>query len=230
MDVVNAAPPADRTRNTQAFQWRFSRVHVSDATVRADRLLVPEEESMGIHRRLTTVFLAGLVAAVASLAVSGTAQSAPPAGGTAGHVDNAIILIVNWYSGKCVRPENGTQNALIRQYSCLQFPAYRWELRPTPSGYYQLVNQAGSKNMCLDLQANSEDEVMWGTRTQQFYCNDAWTSELWWIRYVQYPYFQLRTYVKDLCLDVRNRSGSDGALLQLWGCNDGEQAQLFRLA
>jgi Ricin-type beta-trefoil lectin domain len=90
-----------------------------------------------------------------------------------------------------------------------------------------LVNQASQ--MCLDLQVNSEAEVVPGTLVQQFYCWTGYTSEQWnRSSGSRHYHFQVWTRIKGLCLDVRNRSSANGALLQVYSCKYYEDAQEFR--
>jgi hypothetical protein len=179
-----------------------------------------------VRARFAAGLVAGLMAAVTGLAPGGAARAAPPAPDGATTNANPILTITNLHSNRCIGPENGTPNALIRQRGCNRSSTQLWEFVPTGSEYL-LVNRG--TGYCLDLQANSEDEVVWGTLAQQFWCNGAYDSEYWYLVLVSYPYYQLVNRVKNLCLDVRGRSSSDGALLQVWGCKSGEPAQLFRL-
>jgi hypothetical protein len=188
----------------------------------------PHAGGMRIYQRTAAALLVGVLAALASLAVSGAARSAPSAGKTAPLLVNSGLQIKNKNSGKCVEPENRTPNALIRQHTCVRGPVQYWQLDYVSGGYYRIRNNHNA-NQCLDLQVNSQEEVVWGTLTQQFYCNPAYTSELWFVQPVNGGYVQLVTYIYGLCLDVQSRSSSDGALLQVWGCKSTESAQLFQL-
>jgi hypothetical protein len=183
------------------------------------------------NRRLTRLVLAGLMAVVAALAglATGSPASAKPAaaGGSTAAFPFAVT-IRNFSSNKCLQPATINPNAVIVQRSCdsrnfLQ----RWTTSDLGDGYHFLVNQGST--LCLDLQANSEDEVGNGTLTQQFLCSAQYNSEHWnFVPGSRVNHYQVFTLDKGLCLDVRDRSSADGAVIQVWDCKFLETAQEFR--
>ncbi|MEV4415130.1 RICIN domain-containing protein [Catellatospora sp. NPDC049609] len=184
---------------------------------------------MNMRRRLTTLVLATAVAAITGLATAGSASAAPTAQDAQTLGVGVFQQIRNEYSNKCVIPKGNSlnPNAPIVQRTCDNSKSqHRWALFPTENGYYWIVNQGSG--LCLDLAANSEDEVTYGTRAQQFYCNRAYTSEEWYpISYFGTGIWLFQNKVKNLCIDVLGRSSSNDAPLQVIECKLYETAQQF---
>lgn len=178
-------------------------------------------------RRLVMLVL-GMALSVGSLAFSTTAHAAPRGGpdGKAAAL-NAFSFIRNQNSGKCLQPKSGNPNALVVQRTCGPWGGMGWALQYVGNGYYWLVNDYSG--LCMDLQANSEAEVVRGTPVQQFWCNIEYTSEQWQlVPSTTAGYYLLRNRVKGLCADVRNRSTANDAQLQVIECKYNEAAQRFQ--
>jgi alpha-L-fucosidase len=178
-------------------------------------------------RRLVPLVLA-MALTLGSLAVSTTAHAAPPAGadGKAAAL-SAFSFIRNQNSGKCLQPRSSYPNALVVQRTCGPWGGMGWALQNVGGGYYWLVNDYSG--LCMDLQANSEEEVVRGTPVQQFWCNIEYTSEQWQlVPSTTAGYYHLRNRVKGLCADVRNRSTANDAQLQVVECKYYESAQRFQ--
>lgn len=187
---------------------------------------------MSTGRRLATL-LVGLTLSLGGLALGPAAQAAPGPGheispAAAGN----FYQVVNKHSNKCVTPRGNSTglNALVVQRSCENRVSHRWAPEYVGNGYYWLVNQGSG--LCLDLQANSEEEVQIGTLVQQFACRVEYTSEQWELVPGPAPsgHYQLRNRVKGLCADVKFRSTANDAQLQVIECKYNEPAQLFRFA
>jgi hypothetical protein len=180
-------------------------------------------------RRLATFAVAGTVMLGGALAVGAGAQAAPS-------VQTALApvrwsdygqIITNYHSGKCLQPQSSSANAFVEQRTCNGSALQRWKVTESGTGYAWLVNQGSG--LCMDLYANSEAEVVNGTTVQVFYCSTEYTTEQWArSRGSRLYHYQVFNRVKGLCLDVRNRSTSDGALLQVWSCSYYENAQQFK--
>ena len=169
-------------------------------------------------RRTTWAVALGVVAALASTFVVSTDAYA---------VFGEPQVIKNYASGKCLQPESNSANALVVQRSCTFGASQQWRAMVVNGHYFWLRNQA--TGLCMDLQANSEEEVGNGTLVQVFFCSGAFTSEQWNRMGGSRPgYFQVLNLVKGLCLDVQNRSSSDNARLQVWTCKAFEDAQKFQ--
>jgi hypothetical protein len=185
---------------------------------------------METRRRLATLVLSTMLAAVVGLAFGGAASAAPASRpGPEPLAAGIFAQIVNEYSNKCVIPKGNSTNgnAPIVQRTCEERVNHRWALYPTGNGYYWIVNQGSG--LCLDLVANSEDEVVIGTRVQQFWCSTAYTSEQWQlISYFGTGIYLFQTRIKGLCLDVLGRSTGNDVLLQVIECKLYEPAQHFR--
>jgi hypothetical protein len=193
---------------------------------------IRKPRSQGTSRgpvRLAMVVLAGVAMAVSALTFATGAQAAAPASG-----QNVVAAsgfpfnIINYNSNKCLQPQTTAPNAIIVQRSCdstnfLQ----RWALTDLGDGYSFFVNQG--TNQCMDLQANNEDEVGNGTLVQQFICSANYTSEHWnFVSGSRANHYQVFDKDKGLCLDVRNRSSAENAVIQIWDCKFIETAQEFR--
>jgi hypothetical protein len=188
-------------------------------------------ERLGRKRRLAALVLSGVMVCAGALVAGSTAQAATAPVGV-----NALPAlwsdygqhIVNYHSGKCLQPQSTAPQARIEQRTCTSPSSLqRWKVIDSGDGHAMLVNQGSG--LCLDLFVNSEAEVALGTPVQQFSCWNGYTSEYWKrSRGSRYEYFQVLTRIKNLCLDVRDRSSSDGAPLQLWTCDFYEVAQEFK--
>ena len=112
--------------------------------------------------------------------------------------------IVNYNSNKCLQPQSYAAQAFIEQRTCDGSSLQRWKLSDPGTGYAVLVNQGSG--LCIDLYANSEDEVGNGILLEQFYCNVAYTGQQWARSWGSRRYhYQVQNRIKGLCLDVRNR-------------------------
>ncbi|HYN93329.1 MAG TPA: RICIN domain-containing protein [Pilimelia sp.] len=186
---------------------------------------------MNVRRRLVMVALTGLVAAVGGVVSATAASAAPPAGPAAGpRAVGGFYQVINKRSNKCVAPRanSALPQARIVQRGCEPRVNHRWALHAIGNGYHWLSNQGSG--YCLDLFANSEEEVVIGTRVQQFPCSLEYTSEQW--RLVPAPapsgHYLLQTRIHGLCLDVLNASTANDAPLQVIECKPYEPAQHFR--
>jgi hypothetical protein len=182
---------------------------------------------MTMQRRLVMLVL-GLALAVASLAFGATAHAAPTGAADGGQATlSAYSFIRNQNSGKCLQPKSSYANAVVVQRTCGPWGGMGWALQDVGGGYYWLVNN--HSGMCLDLQANSEAEVVPGTLVQQFWCKIEYTSEQWQlVPSTVSGYYHLKNRVKGLCADIRHRSTANDAPLQVIECKYYESAQRFQ--
>lgn len=178
-------------------------------------------------RRLMPLVLATILS-IGSLTVSTSAHAAPPGGpDDKAAALSAFTYIRNENSGKCLQPRSSDANALVVQRTCGPWGGMGWALQNIGGGYYWLVNNYSG--MCMDLQANSEAEVVRGTLVQQFWCNIEYTGEQWQlVPSTTAGYYHLRNRIKGLCADIRNRSTANDAQLQVIECKSFESAQRFR--
>jgi hypothetical protein len=178
-----------------------------------------------MHSRRTPVIKALLVA-VALMA--GTLTAVAPAHAAAPPHDG-LFTLQNHRSGLCLSPNGPFANAGIGQVSCWPLDGYQqWKRDQHTDGYSWLRNQG--TGFCMDLFANSPDEVRPRVLVQQFWCNLEWTSEDWDISPSASPgYSLLVTKVNHFCAEIENRSTSEGARLRLNWCNAFEPSQQFRL-
>ncbi|MGY0234382.1 RICIN domain-containing protein [Longispora urticae] len=180
-------------------------------------------------RRLLAVVVALAGAVAGGFATAGPAQAAtapaPVTASSAGQpgLAGAAFEIVNRGTGKCadVAGKSLLNGALVHQWSCARGANQLWIAQPVQSapGYYSLINVNSGK--CMDLRANNDDEVFNGTLVQQFECNaELYTSERWKLSFSPSApgYLTFTTWIKGLCLDLNNGSGSNGARIQVWDC------------
>jgi hypothetical protein len=169
-----------------------------------------------------------LLTAVA--AAAGTVVFAAPA-----HAVGPYYQIVSYNSGKCLQPRSSNYNALIEIRDCNALnSAQQWNKTLYP-GTSEVVFTNAWSGMCLDIQANSPEEVVPNVPTQQFVCApDAYPSERWFesgeVR--TGGYIQIVTFAGNstMCLDIRNNSSSNGALVVLGSCATSDRGQAFKVA
>jgi len=185
---------------------------------------------MARRHKLALLAVTGIAVMLSTLVFGTGAQAAArPDGPGIEYVDGPPYYIINKYSNKCLQPQHFDANALINQRTCGPWGTMPWNLQYVGNGYYWIVNDY--TQMCMDLQANSEAEVTYGTLVQQFPCSTIYPTEQWRL-VVNVPtgYYQLVNRVKGLCADIQFRSPNNGALLQVIECKTNEPAQLFRFA
>jgi hypothetical protein len=181
------------------------------------------------RRRVGLALLCALVTAGGLVAGPGAqaSQRAPRTAPVSSAWSSGPQIIVNFASNKCLQPKSYLEQALIEQRTCSSSQLQRWVSEDLGNGFVRLVNQGS--HFCIDLLANTEAEVGNGTKLEQFDCNIAYTGQQW----ARSPgsrsaHFQVFNRIKGLCMDVTNRSTSNGAVIQVWSCNFYETAQEFR--
>ncbi|HEV8222581.1 MAG TPA: RICIN domain-containing protein [Streptosporangiaceae bacterium] len=180
--------------------------------------------------------LAGLL-----MAAGGVLTAAPPAG--AALVPIRVTAIRGLGSGKCAAPVPGpdgviTYNGLpIQQFTCdNQNRTQTWLLyyaghtTVTNLDVYHVINQATGQ--CLDDRDGRTSD--WSP-VQQWTCNDTSSTMLWALGDYQngaQQLINLRAVQNggSTCLDVAHGSVLDGAVLQLYHCMAGDEAQHFYLS
>jgi hypothetical protein len=180
-----------------------------------------------MHIRRSLAVVLGLAAvAVTTLVTATPATAARTADSAAMESLGASQYIVNRHSNKCLQPVGDFANALIVQRTCNTGLRQQWRAVDRGNGFAWYVNV--SSGLCLDLVSNSEDEVGNGTLVQQFFCSAEYTSELWRREASSDPlHLLLASWIRG-CVDVRNRSTLDTAVIQVYACKFAEPAQQFR--
>jgi hypothetical protein len=143
----------------------------------------------------------------------------PRAGGR--HV--TLAATIEW-SYQLLSGTTSTQpNTLIEERGCdPRNELEQWEPLPVAPFHHMLKNKASG--LCLDLQVNSEDEVVVGTLAQQFFCFEGLTSEHWLFPDVREKGFvQLVTKIRGLCGVIPNGE------LELADCLVADSSQAFKL-
>lgn len=177
-------------------------------------------------RRWTVAVLGGIAL---TLAFAGSAQAAQPPGPRAAVPSQGFAFnIVTYSTNKCLQPQSLSPNALVVQQPCDRSNHLQWWYRVDLGDGYSFLKNDGSQ-LCMDLQANSEDEVGNGTLVQQFYCYAGYTSEHWaFSPGSRVNHYQIFNLVHGICADLKDRSSSNGAVIQVWSCKYLETAQEFR--
>jgi ricin-type beta-trefoil lectin protein len=159
---------------------------------------------------------------IAAALAAGTLTAGAPA-----FADDFAFKIINQNSGKCLQPGSLDANAFVVQRTCTNTSMQYWKrINETADGWFQLQSQA-HLGLCMDLRANSPEEVFAGTLVQVFYCS---ISAYWRFEYYQHPYYLINSQVWPLNLDVANASKSDNAVIQVYTINYFHPAQHFRFA
>ncbi|GAB3871020.1 RICIN domain-containing protein [Dactylosporangium cerinum] len=137
--------------------------------------------------------------------------------------------VINTNSGKCLDDAGwGTANGTaLQQWTCGAAAAtnQQWQFRPTSNGYYQVVNRF-APNLVWDVNGGAgatgdgAQVHLWGY--------GGGTNQQWLPAALSGGAFRFTARNSGKCLDVRDVSTADGALLQQWGCTGGP-AQSFRL-
>jgi hypothetical protein len=184
---------------------------------------------MHLKRRLAVVFVSVLAAMAGSLVASTGAQAdAGPQAGIAAW-SSFPQKIITYVGNKCLQPRSLAANALIEQRTCdSTVSKQKWRSEDAGGGFVKLRNVASG--LCLDLVVNSDAEVQPGVLAQQFYCSSVYTSEDFnRSRGSRVDHFQVWTRIRtSICLEVRNGSSSNGALIQINGCSYYTSAQQFK--
>jgi hypothetical protein len=175
-----------------------------------------------MRTRINRLVTLTAVAVLAALGLSAPAQATPW----------PYFHIKNYHSGKCLQPQSYSPNALIEQRDCLgsriEDSIQHWDLDTELGGGYRWIRNRAT-GYCMDLQANSPEEVGNGTLVQQFYCDATSSGEAWSLTPARLDHVQMHPRAAQrLCADVQNRSSANGALLQVWSCTLAEPAQNFK--
>jgi len=181
--------------------------------------------------------VAALATALSLVGGGAAAQATPasvhPAAGTVRPLNlGAAFTIENRGSHKCLDGEQSIKPSPVVQWGCSSTaPTQNWLMEPIQSqpGWSTLRNV--QSNLCLDLRAADNNPVVNGTAIQQYFCfADSISTERW----VATPAFNVPGYltftnqVLNKCLDLNNGSSANGAKVQVWDCDSGNNNQLWR--
>ncbi|MET7423941.1 RICIN domain-containing protein [Dactylosporangium sp. NPDC005555] len=135
--------------------------------------------------------------------------------------------VISTNSGKCLDDAGwGTANGTaLQQWTCGTGTNQQWQFRPTSNGYYQVVNRF-APNLAWDVNGGAGAT---GDGAQvHLWAYGGGTNQQWLPASLGGGNFRFTARNSGKCLDVRDVSTADGALLQQWGCTGGA-AQSFRL-
>ncbi len=147
--------------------------------------------------------------------------------GTSGLSTTAWYTLVNGNSGKCVDDSgwNSANGTAILQWDCGRQQANQeWQLKPTDSGYYGLVNR-NAPNSVIDIVGGGAGD---GTPVQ-LWQNFGNTHQQWMPVALGNGLYKFVDRNSQRCLDVPNASTNNGVQLQIYDCN-GTGAQAFQLS
>ncbi len=172
-----------------------------------------------------------MVGALAAPAMASTGSQARASGPSA-NVTGVALRIINLGSQQCVdvKDRSRSNQAKVHQWTCNGQDNQYWIMEPLAfaPGFVQIRNLRSSK--CMDLAANSEEEVVSGTMVQQFDCRpDLYTSERWQVRSSPVAgYVTIVNWVKGLCLELNGGGIGNGTSIQVWDCRpSGTARQLW---
>ncbi|MFK4225760.1 RICIN domain-containing protein [Streptomyces sp. NPDC019890] len=185
--------------------------------------------------RAAGLVLAGLVAAAAGLVPGGAAQAASAVERDTGTAQprsiGAAFALKNTVTENCLDARQSKEPGMVWQWDCDSNDANQnWLMEQVPSapGWYSLRNL--NSNLCLDLRAGSDDQVVNGTTIQQYFCfPDSIGSERWQV--IASPTDPeaviVANQVKSKCLDTR-RNGGNRTKIVVWDCNGSESQNWTR--
>jgi glucosylceramidase len=135
--------------------------------------------------------------------------------------------VINTNSGKCLDDAGwGTANGTaLQQWACGTGTNQQWQFRPTGNGYYQAVNRF-APNLVWDVNGGA-GATNDGAQVH-LWAYGGGTNQQWLPASLGGGNFRFTARNSGKCLDVRDVSTADGALLQQWACTGGV-AQSFRL-
>lgn len=168
--------------------------------------------------------------ASASASASSSPSPSPTTTGTGGIDPTKWYEVVNTNSGLCVDAAGwGTSNGTaVQQWACGNGQQNQeWQFQPTGNGYAQVVNR-NAPALVWDVTggpgatSNGVPIQLW---TAGGGTNQQWTAAS--LGNGAYSFTARNSGTE--CLDVTNRSTSNGTQLQQWACTGGDTAQSFRL-
>ncbi|KAJ1568162.1 hypothetical protein HK405_003442 [Cladochytrium tenue] len=127
------------------------------------------------------------------------------------------------HSGKCleVKGQSLAENHTVDQWTCNSGSNQQFEIFLIESaGYYRLT--ARNSDKCMAPLANA---VAAGTDIVQVTCDESNQGQHWSITDLGTGYTKIVHRTSELCLDVDGYSTSDGAIVDLWTCNGGQNQQ-----
>ncbi|MCZ4096901.1 ricin-type beta-trefoil lectin domain protein [Streptomyces sp. So13.3] len=177
-------------------------------------------------QRAAGLVLAGLIATAAGMAPGGAAQAAgavksdarTPGPSSIG----AAFALKNKVTDNCLDARQSKEPGSVYQWDCDSHdPNQNWLMEQVTSapGWFSLRNL--NSNLCLDLYAGNDDEVVNGTTIQQYFCYpDSIGSERWQV--IVSPNEPraviVANQVKGKCLDTRGKGGNRTQIV-VWDCN-----------
>lgn len=144
---------------------------------------------------------------------------------------NTWYQVINPNSGKCLDAANvGTANGTqLIQWSCGTGWHQNWQFRPTSGGYYQVVpRHAQTLGWDIDIDAPNTAGGTTDGAPAQLWSYGGGANQQWQAVPLGDGTFHFVVKSTGKCLDVRDVSQADGAVLQQWSCG-ASLAQVFRL-
>jgi glucosylceramidase len=181
---------------------------------------------------MTVLAMAGTSATAAT---SNPSHITPAATSNSSHMTPAAVdlyyQVVNYNSGKCldVTGRSTANGAVLQQWTCLSGPTAANQgwffISAASSGYYTVVNL--NSNKCLDVTGRSTAN---GVHIQQWTCNGG-TNQEWHPKVVgTYAAGDIYNFINlnsGKCLDVTGASTANGAIVEQWPCNGGNNQKWF---
>ncbi|GIJ47765.1 hypothetical protein Val02_46510 [Virgisporangium aliadipatigenens] len=168
-------------------------------------------------RNRLTIALRVMAAAVfvASLGLAAPAEAAPSTG---------FFMIRSKMNNKCMVPKgSGTGNHVpIVMFTCRSGDPWQfWTVIDNNGTSKRFMNKHSGR--CLDIAANSDGEVTFGTRLQTFSCDIA-------AQWIEDPFganVLLRWANRPFCIDIVDRNPGNNVPVQMLDCKPFEDGQLW---
>jgi hypothetical protein len=145
--------------------------------------------------------------------------AATVAGGTGAvpaHADDDSKIIINKLSQKCLTARDGN-NSTVTQWDCNSGDnLQRWSLVGNDD-QLRIINMATQR--CLAVFGTDNAQLVYAAP-----CDMAGAMTTWTKNRKGDQYTELRSFDTNKCLDLHADSRANGAVIQQWGCNWGDNA------
>ncbi len=168
---------------------------------------------MGYRRKIGGLLLSGVMAAVVTVGLGGTAHATitNPTGYTHMKVGD---------SGKCLMADADT--GAVEEWRCLNAASEEWQVVPvTEAGHPYIILVSHWTNQCMSVPSWPVN----GTKVVQAPCDATDVREYWREDYLNNggpsedgPNYHIVSLQGALCLDKPDGDNSDGLQMQTWAC------------
>lgn len=182
------------------------------------KAIVRKDSMLRQLRSVAVATIVGLFTLAAGTLPASAAQASDSGNAVIASVGN-FFQIRNATTNKCMEMRgvnNVDPGGFVQQWSCTGNQNQYWAPTDIGGGFVHFVNQRSG--LCLDIKTGGP--VFNGTLLQQWPCNIGISSESWQIQVLN-PFagtYQIVTAVNGMCIDLKDLSFADGAVIQMWTC------------